>query len=417
MNTHNITVQGGESVRLSTAGKYCDRDIIVTAEGDGGTSVAVEEKDVNFYDYDGELLYSYTIAEAQALTELPPAPTPKKDFLVFDEWNWTLAQIKEYNNCLQIGAVYKTADGKTYATIKIEEEWQKNVTLRYCQWCSSVVVDWGDGNVEAPTTTGNGTNVTNQHTYAEVGTYTITVQANGTWNLGLNNVSNPFIGDASLQNGAVILRECYIGNGARIFSGAFSKARRLEKITIPKTATQTWSQPFTNCASLKCVIFPSTFTKIEVQSFEYCNALKVCSLSPNITTIGYNAFSGAIFNTLSVPQPTTVLAVGQSAAKKVIIPENGLTSIGGLCFYQTFSLTNFTVPETVTSIAANAFFRCYSLLRLKFLPTTPPAVANTNAFSEIPATCVVEVPKGTLAAYQAAANYSGIAAQMVESES
>lgn len=33
MSQHNITVEGGTSVRLTTAGKYCDRDIIVTAEG------------------------------------------------------------------------------------------------------------------------------------------------------------------------------------------------------------------------------------------------------------------------------------------------------------------------------------------------------------------------------------------------
>ena len=31
--SHNITVQGGATVRLPTAGKYCDQDIIVTAEG------------------------------------------------------------------------------------------------------------------------------------------------------------------------------------------------------------------------------------------------------------------------------------------------------------------------------------------------------------------------------------------------
>lgn len=31
--SHNITVQGGKSVRLPTAGKYCDRDILVTATG------------------------------------------------------------------------------------------------------------------------------------------------------------------------------------------------------------------------------------------------------------------------------------------------------------------------------------------------------------------------------------------------
>ena len=32
----NIEVEGGKSIRLPTAGKYCDRDIVVTATGSGG---------------------------------------------------------------------------------------------------------------------------------------------------------------------------------------------------------------------------------------------------------------------------------------------------------------------------------------------------------------------------------------------
>ena len=36
MSEYNITVQAGKSTRLLTAGKYCDRDIVVTAEGGGG---------------------------------------------------------------------------------------------------------------------------------------------------------------------------------------------------------------------------------------------------------------------------------------------------------------------------------------------------------------------------------------------
>lgn len=35
MSEHNITIEGGTSKRLKTAGKYCDRDIIVTATGGG----------------------------------------------------------------------------------------------------------------------------------------------------------------------------------------------------------------------------------------------------------------------------------------------------------------------------------------------------------------------------------------------
>jgi hypothetical protein len=36
MSEFNITVDGGSSVRLLTAGKYCDRDIVITATGGGG---------------------------------------------------------------------------------------------------------------------------------------------------------------------------------------------------------------------------------------------------------------------------------------------------------------------------------------------------------------------------------------------
>lgn len=35
MSEHNITVQGGSAVRLKTAGKYCDRDILVSATPGG----------------------------------------------------------------------------------------------------------------------------------------------------------------------------------------------------------------------------------------------------------------------------------------------------------------------------------------------------------------------------------------------
>ena len=31
--SHNIVVEGGSSVRLPTSGKYCDRDIVITATG------------------------------------------------------------------------------------------------------------------------------------------------------------------------------------------------------------------------------------------------------------------------------------------------------------------------------------------------------------------------------------------------
>lgn len=47
------------------------------------------------------------------------------------------------------------------------------------------------------------------------------------------------------------------------------------------------------------------------------------------------------------------------------------------------------------------------------LPTTPPTLANTNAFTAIPADCIIYVPAASLAAYQAATNWSTYASRMV----
>ena len=42
--SHNIVIEGGTSVRLPTAGKYCDRDIVVTATDSGGINDFLEGK-------------------------------------------------------------------------------------------------------------------------------------------------------------------------------------------------------------------------------------------------------------------------------------------------------------------------------------------------------------------------------------
>ena len=47
--------------------------------GGGVGQSSASPKEVNFYDYDGKLLYSYTLAEAQSLAALPAAPDHSSD--------------------------------------------------------------------------------------------------------------------------------------------------------------------------------------------------------------------------------------------------------------------------------------------------------------------------------------------------
>ena len=373
---------------------------------------AVEEKDVNFYDYDGTLLYSYTLAEAQALTELPPAPTPPKDFLEFQEWNWTLAQIKDYNDPVQVGAIYKPVDDKTRAVIQIDEDWQKEVIIRYSQWTDSVTVDWGDGSAEAPTTDGGGKNFTATHTYAEKGTYTITIEATGIWNFGHNTAAAPFFGNMSTGNGAVALREVYCGIGGRLLLNAFQKARKLRCVTISKYQTQIWAYCFQNCASLQALIVPSTLTAINNDACAGSLEISVCCLSPGVTRIDARAFETCMIKRFTVPKQTTSVSLAASNTEKVVL-KSGVTELGTQCFTGSIFQTEWTIPETVANIGARVFENNYSLLRLRFLPTTPPTVSNANAFTGIPTSCIVEVPAASLEAYQNATNYGTIAAQMV----
>lgn len=52
----NIEVEGGTSVRLPTAGKYCDRDIVVTAIGGGGGDLPAGYSRVDYIQFTGTQL-------------------------------------------------------------------------------------------------------------------------------------------------------------------------------------------------------------------------------------------------------------------------------------------------------------------------------------------------------------------------
>lgn len=68
----NVEIQGGSSVRLPTAGKYCDRDIVVTATG-GGDDLAkqlIERTITNISDDSTETIGAYAFAGCLALTEV-----------------------------------------------------------------------------------------------------------------------------------------------------------------------------------------------------------------------------------------------------------------------------------------------------------------------------------------------------------
>ena len=147
------------------------RDILLRDE------TTVEKKDVSFYDYDGTLLYSYTVEEANALTALPAGPA--HEGLLFDGWNWSLEDVKSLTRPMDIGAMFATDDGTTRIYIHLEGG-HTDVTFNI-RVNGMVTVDWGDGTAYDTLT---GTDLTIEqwtpvHNYAFPGDYTIKLAVNG----------------------------------------------------------------------------------------------------------------------------------------------------------------------------------------------------------------------------------------------
>ena len=121
-------------------------------------TVPVKEKCVNFYDWEGTLLYSYTKHEALELTALPPLPDRTSENLTCEEWNWTLPNIKQALNegypIVAVGCTYHTTDNITYIYAN-PIELKPGIRLYVkSELNNDTTIDWGDGTIDTVATTG-----------------------------------------------------------------------------------------------------------------------------------------------------------------------------------------------------------------------------------------------------------------------
>lgn len=409
----------------------------------------VVEKDVNFYDYDGTLLHSYTVEEAQALTELPPLPT--QPGLICQGWNYDLETIKSHNRALDIGATYITDDGKTRLYINVASEYRKNISLNINQFTAyGVDIDWGDGSpIENNGTSGK---VTFNHEYATTGEYVISItRAKNDYNfaLGHGSKNTPLIKSGNDKDTIYrnMLTKVELGDGVQSLSGAFASHYNLKTISIPNPNLsggykfQYGDDAFYYCYSLLCVVFPrGGYSIIGTRTCQQCTSLEVVSIPNDIETSNNYAFSGCgklknitfpqsiksfggesvygCYNLkrLIIPEGVTVLSNVFSKCwglKDVVLPES-LTSLSSSTFYNCYGLPSIRIPKSVTSIGSSVFGYCGALKVCDFSQhESVPTLSSTNAFTGIPADCEIRVPAALVDEWKAATNWSTYASQIV----
>ena len=358
---------------------YTAQGVKTAGTASGGGSSSAEKKQVNFIDYDGTILYSYTAQEAQALTALPA--NPSHSGLIAQGWNWSLANIKSQltnvGGDVWVGQMYETASGKTEIDINVDNPDFLSPYLAITV-NGTVTIDWGDGTATDTVTGTSYTSLTfTPHVYATTGRYTISID--GPMGFYCNASSSSY--------GALLTNTTSLSN-RRTYSQYVEAIRCADDVYIGPYA-------FNNCYALRSITIPDGITSIGTYAFNNCYALQSVTIPDGVTSIGTYAFNNCY------------------ALQSITIPD-GITSIGNNSFYNCYTLQSITIPEGVTSIGTQAFYNCYSIMEYHFLPTTPPTLAGTNAFANIVSGTVIYVPQGSLEAYQAAENWSTYASYMQE---
>ncbi len=386
-------------------------------------SVGATKKDVNFYDYDGTLVASYTIAEAQVLSALPTA-TDHSGYtvpLTFQEWNYTLTQVNATTIPIDVGATYITTDRKTHFKIQLTTTSGLSPTLYLNKSDSSELsIDWGDlSTIDTFSNSGNFN--TGAHTYSAIGDYEITMWiSNGSGTYGFSNgTSSTIVVGGGTQAYRDTLMAIYIGeNVIEIKSVAFTNCRSLNLITIPNNITIIYGNSFYNCYSLIFLTIPNGVTSIPSASFGGCYSLTSISIPNSVTSIGTNLFQTCTsLISATIPDGTTSIGsymFSSDYSLTIIIIPDSVTTIASYAFYNCTSLTAIKMPSDTISIATFAFANCYSIHEYDFSDcTSVPTLESTYAFNNINSICIMKIPSALYSTWSTATNWSVYANYMV----
>ena len=179
-----------------------------------------------------------------------------------------------------------------------------------------------------------------------------------------------------------------VGIGEKAFSGCSN----LKQITIPSGVETIGDYAFSGCESLWSLDIPSSVVGIGEGAFEDCTSLTsitVANDNQNYTSIDGNLYNkngstliryaiGKADSTFTMPNSVTSIASdafrGCTSLTSVTIG-NGVTSIGS-AFSDCRNLTSVTIGSGVTSIDYSAFRGCTSLTSVK-LPDSVTSIGDS----------------------------------------
>lgn len=174
---------------------------------------------------------------------------------------------------------------------------------------------------------------------------------------------------------------------------AFEYCSNLQSITIPYSVKSIGDSAFRYCYGLTSITISNSVTNIGDSAFEYCESLESITIPDSVTSIGAGAFNGCkILTSITVDKNNstyssvdgvlfnkskdTLIACPNVKADNYQIP-NSVTSIGADAFARCASLKSITIPNSVINIGNDAFYYCDSLKNI----TIPDSVVSIGSWA------------------------------------
>ena len=329
--TNTITPDEGDDGLSSV-----DVTVDVASGGGGGGDIG----GVSFIDYDGTIVETWALSDLANKTELPTPPV--HDRLVFQQWNWTLEDIKAANAEMVVGALYTTTSGLTEFHIRVTKA--SGLAIE-CNMVGNK--NWGDGTEDALTS----------HTYADYGDYIITCDG--------NTIVAKVMGDTAAAQ-QTLLRISIPNSVTIIRAKAFYNCRALQSISIPNSVTGIGDNAFLNCYTLQSISIPNGVTSIWNSTLYNCYALQSISIHNSVTAIWDNTFYNC-FALQSISIPNSVTNIGTNAF--------------GLCFSSEYDFSKFSRVPTLGTDAFKGILSSTKILVPSSLYDTWVAATNWTIYA------------------------------------
>ncbi|MCL2043856.1 MAG: leucine-rich repeat domain-containing protein [Treponema sp.] len=167
----------------------------------------------------------------------------------------------------------------------------------------------------------------------------------------------------------------------------------LTSVTMGNRVTSIGRLAFHGCTNLTSITIPDSVTSIGEEAFSSSGITSV-TIPGSITSIGRGAFADTALTTINVspnnPRYSSLDGILYDKERRILIAyptrrsgsftiPGSVTSIGAMAFWECSNLTSITIPNNVTSIGETAFYGCTGLTSI----TIPGSVASigSRAFS------------------------------------